>query len=502
VQVINRVGWDGAIKPPDPNELSFKDTVRMNPLEDVIVALTPMTQDPFPFPVPNSVRPLNVVEPVGTTSATAYTNMDPTGQPAAVVNDMVNFGWEYVWHCHILGHEENDMMRAMILAVPPNAPTNVRAVGSGTNQHTVTWSEAPSPPYTGFTIQRSTSPAFPVGSAGTASFTVGPTPLTYIDTVPTGGAWYYRAMASNLVGYTRAYAAPAAGYPNVSSDSAWSGTLNTAISQMISPTPGSTLAGTSVRFTWSAGTGVTTTYLWIGTTPGGYDLVNFGGGSATSWTPTNLPTTGALIYVRLWSLIGGVLQYTDYTYGTIIATKAAMTSPTPGTTLSSSSVQFTWTAGTGVTTTYLWIGTTPGSYNLVNFGGVSVTSWTATNLPTNGAPLYARLWSLIGGVLQYTDYTYTATRIVNSQAAMLSPTPGTTIPGTSATFTWSAGVGVSTTYLWIGTGLGTYNLVNFGGGSALSWTATLPPPSGSVLYVRLWSRINGVLLYTDYTYTH
>ena len=28
---------------------------------------------------------------------------------------MTNFGWEYVWHCHILGHEENDMMRALVL---------------------------------------------------------------------------------------------------------------------------------------------------------------------------------------------------------------------------------------------------------------------------------------------------------------------------------------------------------------------------------------------------
>ena len=39
VQVINRVGWDGAIRPPDPNELGWKETIRMNPLEDCIVAL-------------------------------------------------------------------------------------------------------------------------------------------------------------------------------------------------------------------------------------------------------------------------------------------------------------------------------------------------------------------------------------------------------------------------------------------------------------------------------
>ncbi len=41
VQLINRVGWDGAIRQPDDNEVGWKDVVRMNPLEDVIVALRP-----------------------------------------------------------------------------------------------------------------------------------------------------------------------------------------------------------------------------------------------------------------------------------------------------------------------------------------------------------------------------------------------------------------------------------------------------------------------------
>ncbi len=39
VQVLNRVGWDGFIRLPDDNELGWKDTVRMHPLEDTIVAL-------------------------------------------------------------------------------------------------------------------------------------------------------------------------------------------------------------------------------------------------------------------------------------------------------------------------------------------------------------------------------------------------------------------------------------------------------------------------------
>ena len=33
------------------------------------------------------------------------------GEPVDIVNHYVNFGAEYVYHCHILCHEEDDMMR-------------------------------------------------------------------------------------------------------------------------------------------------------------------------------------------------------------------------------------------------------------------------------------------------------------------------------------------------------------------------------------------------------
>jgi hypothetical protein len=87
------------------------------------------------------------------------------------------------------------------------------------------------------------------------------------------------------------------------------------LATMSSPAPGTTLTGTSIPFVWSAGTGVTEYSLWFGSTPGGNDL-----GAApvidaptTSYT-TNLPVTGATLYVRLWSFAGGVWQYIDYNY--------------------------------------------------------------------------------------------------------------------------------------------------------------------------------------------
>jgi FtsP/CotA-like multicopper oxidase with cupredoxin domain len=41
VQIVNRVAWDNSIRPPDANELGWQETIRMNPLEDIIVARQP-----------------------------------------------------------------------------------------------------------------------------------------------------------------------------------------------------------------------------------------------------------------------------------------------------------------------------------------------------------------------------------------------------------------------------------------------------------------------------
>ncbi len=158
VEVINRVGWDGAVKPPDPFELGWKDTVRMNPLEDVIVALTPIIPVNLPFQVPNSIRAMDVTQRLGSTMG--FFGVDPAGNPSAVVNSLVNFGWEYVWHCHILGHEENDMMRPMAVVVPPDAPTNLTVTPAAGPINILSWGNLASNA-TSYTIQRATDFGLP-----------------------------------------------------------------------------------------------------------------------------------------------------------------------------------------------------------------------------------------------------------------------------------------------------------------------------------------------------
>ena len=92
VQIISRQGFNakrfsgvstfnGPATPPRPEESGWKETVRMNPGE-VTTVIMKFDLPKVPFTVPSSPR---------------------TG------------GNEYVWHCHILEHEEHDMMRPLVV---------------------------------------------------------------------------------------------------------------------------------------------------------------------------------------------------------------------------------------------------------------------------------------------------------------------------------------------------------------------------------------------------
>ena len=138
VQLLNRVTWDNIIKPPDANELGWKDTVRVHPLEDTYFAIRPIIPV-FPFEIPNSIRPLDPMMPLGSTAM--FNSTDPNGNPVdPIVNSLVNFGWEYMYHCHILSHEEMDMMRPNIVAIPPVAPNALGHTING-NSLTLMWQD-------------------------------------------------------------------------------------------------------------------------------------------------------------------------------------------------------------------------------------------------------------------------------------------------------------------------------------------------------------------------
>ncbi len=218
VQVVNRVDWTNTIKPPYENELGWKETIRTNPFEDIIVALRPVASTmKLPFGVPDSNRPLDVTAPLGSTAGFSPV-APPPGLPqvAQLTNVMTNFGWEYVWHCHLLGHEENDMMRPMVMTVSSTVPAvpALTATRTGTPVN-LTWTDGTPFNYAtwkptstlgnpaneiGFRVERATVTGGAIGA-----YTQIATPLANITqyTDSTGLAttsYSYRVTAYNVAG--------------------------------------------------------------------------------------------------------------------------------------------------------------------------------------------------------------------------------------------------------------------------------------------------------------
>lgn len=222
VQLINRVAWDNATRWPDPNELGWKETIRVNPLEDTIIALRPVNPS-LPFKIGNSVRLIDVTKAPGeilTPANIPLVGFDPTGEPVTVTNHDVNYGFEYVTHCHLLGHEEMDMMHSMIFGVKPEPPINLTVEVLAGPEARLTWKDN-SLNETGFKIQRATDIAGPWTDITTVSGATGEgSTLTYNDNTIDGvTTYYYRVIAVNLMGDTTVYPAPSVGFPMMTLES-------------------------------------------------------------------------------------------------------------------------------------------------------------------------------------------------------------------------------------------------------------------------------------------
>ena len=617
VQLINRFGWDGTNRVPFPEELGWKDTVRMNPLEIDFVALRPMSQK-LPFPVPDSKRLFDVTKPAG--ADLALSAFDPMNNAAPQINQVQPMGWEYVWHCHLLGHEENDMMRDQVFQVPPDMPTNVliqSVVVSGAKHNQMSFTDM-SLSEAGFNVRRATNTAMTqnirlFNGAAPASSGYGKK-VTWQDPTNLNGSnttYYYQVQSykpdadywTPLIG---PLSGPGQGTPTTLPNlvSPWSGAASVTPTPIISASPASiTFSGTQAYLTTSAPQTVTVTsagtvnlLMSIPTITGanagdfalttncpvnpsplvstttctitvtfkptyaGTRLANLvipsndpvtplatipltgTGGKVPltitaptmtyAWTPAGLPALAPTVVglangdtANLFNITcssaykaGGLAgtysttcvaatnvnnAYTiSYVAGklTVTAVPATMISPTPGIKFTGTTATFTWTTGGGGQTYSLSVGTSPGSQNVYWSGNTTATTKNVTGLPTTGAALYARLTTIVNGVSTYIDYTYTASG-APAPATLISPAPGSTTIGKTATFTWTTGNGANLYALALGTKLGTGDLLLPAWTSATSVTVNVLPANNSTVYVRLYSLVNGVQQYIDYTIT-
>ena len=507
VQLIDRVGWDGTLRAPLPYEMGWKDTVRMNPLEIDFVALRPMSQQ-LPFPVPDSVRLLDVTRPAGFDPA--MSTFGPTNAAFSQMNSVVAMGWEYVWHCHILGHEENDMMREQTFQVPPQSPVNLAVFALPIGNRLAFTDMALSE--TGFTVQRADDAQFTVNPV---TFTINGaqpgwnTTLAYTDTTATPGPTrYYRVQAFK----------PDADYWNASLGtgplpelaSGWSNTALPQVAPYLTVNPATLTFGTQAYQT--AGAALTTTLSNTGSATGIVYAISISGPNASDFSYTTTCPLNTAPNVAVGANCSIAVQFKPSYPGTRTATLAITSNDAVNPTLSvplrgtgapvalsitASSATINW--GTGVLTiTPIVVGLLPGD-TVASLSGLTCST---TYKATSNAGTYPTSCSGAANPAYTVSYVSGSLIVKQVAAAILTPTPGITFTGTTATFTWNTG-GAATVYsLNLGTaGAGSLNVYNSGFFSGTSANVTGLPTTAGTIYARLFSRVNGVYVYNDYTYT-
>ena len=202
--------------------------------------------------------------------------------------------------------------------------------------------------------------------------------------------------------------------------------------------------------------------------------------------------------MKLWTLLGGTWQFNNYTYKAAGGNaKAVITSPVGGSALSGSSASFTWSAASGAVAYWLDVGSAQGQANIFGQNVGLATSKTVNGIPTDGSTVYVRLWTLVGGT---GSPTVTRIRHRGGNAVLTSPAPGSTLTGSSVTFTWSAASGATNYWIDVGTTAVGFNLYGQSVGLATSQTVTGLPSGGGTIYVRLWTLLGGLWQYNDFTY--
>jgi hypothetical protein len=203
-----------------------------------------------------------------------------------------------VYHCHILSHEEMDMMRPVSVALPPIAPNGLAYTINGSSQLVLTWNDN-SINETSFLVQRTTngttwtdlgtvqSPLNVANTHGTRSYTD--------TTYSTGQPYLYRVVARNTVGY-------GAEFPSLTAQSV---SASLGVNMPAAPTNlvGTLQSGPKVSLTWKDNATNETGFVILRSADSGVTWTQVG------TAPPKSGTGGSVTYVDTSVPAGATYQY-------------------------------------------------------------------------------------------------------------------------------------------------------------------------------------------------
>jgi hypothetical protein len=107
----------------------------------------------------------------------------------------------------------------------------------------------------------------------------------------------------------------------------------------------------------------------------------------------------------------------------------------------------------------------------------------------------------VGGVWRYRDSTFKAATAAPPVATLTFPANGATDVDRTLPFQWTTVAGVQAYYLYVGSVPGARDLVNTGEIQQTSYLVRTTLPSNQTLYVRLWTKLDGIWRFADSTFS-
>ena len=231
-------------------------------------------------------------------------------------------------------------------------------------------------------------------------------------------------------------------------------------------------------FKWSAVKDALAYYLYVGTTPGGKDVVNTGEITATAYPVAGLQP-GRTYYAKLWTKFAGGWKFDEVPFKTSMT--ARLRNSSDGSDLGSG---FQWSSISGAQAYYLYLGTEPGTKNLIDSGETLETDWPTPPLPA-ARELFSKMFTKMSDGWRSRELAFNL-----NGAAIVQPAAGTIASTTSQLFTWTRISNAQVYYLYVGSMPGAKDVVDTGELTSTEYNA-VGLPRNRTLYVTLWTRTSG-----------
>jgi hypothetical protein len=293
----------------------------------------------------------------------------------------------------------------------------------------------------------------------------------------------------------------------------------------------------SRTFTWTSVAKAQAYQLLVGSTPGSSNVISSGVINVTSYSAASLPTTGTF-YARVMAKVAGVWRTSgEISFSTSPLTASLITPADGSANFVASATPFTWTSVPFAEKYYLYVGTYPGGNDLIDSqelcdqagcnGGPLATSWNGLDGGNSVGlgqietvqTLYARLWTVVGGIFRPSDSTFTTATLIPT---ILDPEDGSTKISVHPKYTWTIVPGATAYRVTVqllcdethsctdaqktdlledsGSLSPTTNKQDLKNGT-MSYTSQKEPPY-TKLVVKVYAQVGGVWRYAQSTYTH